>query len=124
MEISENCFCAQHLVGVGKFKIYLIEVGPSGAIMATRINHCGECCELSSSKEINESIGNSCFILDVEVVLLQICGPLMMAVILQWIMMSLDYCLLPENVMPPLAIGLKNGVHLFFVSRVLTNNIR
>jgi hypothetical protein len=36
-------------------------------------------------------------------------------------MISVDDCLLPENVIPPLETGFHNGVHLFFVSRVLTN---
>jgi hypothetical protein len=77
-------------------------------------------------------IGASYFILDVEVELLQVCGPLLMAVILQfslclhelqWLMISVDDYLLPKNVMSPLATGLHNGVHFFFVSRVLTDSI-
>jgi hypothetical protein len=77
-------------------------------------------------------IGASCFILDIEVELLQVCGPLLMAVILQfslclhelqWLMISVDDCLLPKNVMSPLAAGLHNGVHFFFVSRVRTDSI-
>jgi hypothetical protein len=77
-------------------------------------------------------IGASCFILDVEVELLQVCGPLLMAIILQfslclhelqWLMINVDDCLLPKNVMSPLAKGLHNGVHLFFVSRVLMEKI-
>ena len=53
-------------------------------------------------------VGASYFILDVEVELLQLCGPLLMAVILQlslclhelqWLMISVDDCLLPKNVM-------------------------
>jgi hypothetical protein len=84
------------------------------------------------AKEINDSIGTSHFILDVEVELLQICGPLLMAVILQfslclhelqWLMISVDDCLLLENVMPPLEVGLENGVHFFVVSRVLMDDI-
>jgi hypothetical protein len=64
--------------------------------------------------------------------LLQVCGPLLMVIILQfplclhelqWLMISVDDCLLPNNVMSLLAIGLHNGVHLFVISRVLTNNI-
>jgi hypothetical protein len=42
---------------------------------------------------------------------------------LQWLMISVDGCLLPKNVMSPLAVDLHNGVHLFFISRVLTDNI-
>jgi hypothetical protein len=77
-------------------------------------------------------IGASCFILDVDVELLQVCGPLLMAVILQfslylhelqWLMISVDDGLLPKNVMSPLVAGFHNGVHFFVVSRVLMDNI-
>jgi hypothetical protein len=77
-------------------------------------------------------VGASYFILDVEVELLQVCGPLLMVVILQfdlclhelqWPMISVDDFHLPKNVMSPLEVGLHNGVHFFVISRVLTNNI-
>ena len=77
-------------------------------------------------------IGASFFILDVEVELLQVCGPLLMVVILQfflclhelqWLMISVDDCLPPKNVMSPLVEGFHNGVHFFVISRVLTNII-
>jgi hypothetical protein len=77
-------------------------------------------------------IGASCLILDVEVELLQVCGPLLMAVILQffvhlhelqWLMISVDDCLLPKNVMSPLEACFHNGVHLFIIIRVLTDSI-
>jgi hypothetical protein len=42
---------------------------------------------------------------------------------LQWLMISVDDCLLPKNAMPPLVKGFHNGVHLFFISRVLTDGI-
>ena len=112
MEIGDNCVCTQHLVGVGEIKICLIEVGTSRGLMATRIEHCGECHNWSSIEAINDSVGTSYFILDVEVELLQICGPILMAVIfqfssclheMQWIMISVDDCLLPKNVRSPLA---------------------
>jgi hypothetical protein len=75
---------------------------------------------------------DSCCIIDVEVEFLQVRGPLMVVVILrfslclhelQWLMISVDDCLLPKNVMSPLEGGLHNGVHLFVVSRVLMENI-
>jgi hypothetical protein len=77
-------------------------------------------------------VGTSCLILDVEVELLKVFGPLMMATILQFalcmhelqhLMISVDACLLPENVMPPLVVGLHNGVHLFVIIRVLMDGI-
>jgi hypothetical protein len=42
---------------------------------------------------------------------------------LQWLMISVDDCLLTNNVVSPLAACLHNGVHLFVISRVLTDNI-
>ena len=37
MEISDNFVCAQHLVGGGEVRIFLIEVGPSIGLVATRV---------------------------------------------------------------------------------------
>jgi hypothetical protein len=42
---------------------------------------------------------------------------------MQWLMISVDDCLLPKNVMSPLAACLHNGVYFFVVSRVLTDSI-
>jgi hypothetical protein len=79
-----------------------------------------------------ENVMSPYLILDVDMELLQVCGPLMMAVIMQFssclhklqrLMISVDDCLLPENVMSPLVAGLYNGVHLFVVIGVITNNI-
>jgi hypothetical protein len=42
---------------------------------------------------------------------------------LEWLMISVDDCLLPKNLMSPLVAGLHNVVHFFVVSRVLTNKI-
>jgi hypothetical protein len=84
MEISDSCVYAQHLVGFGEVGICLIEVGPFGGLMAARIEHCGECRNWRSAEEINDSVGPSYFILDVELELLQICGPLLMGIILQF----------------------------------------
>jgi hypothetical protein len=37
MEIIGSCVGAQHLVGVGEVKIYLIEVGPPGGLIIARV---------------------------------------------------------------------------------------
>jgi hypothetical protein len=42
---------------------------------------------------------------------------------LQWLMVIVDDCLLPKNVMSPLVECLHNGLHVFVVSRVLMDNI-
>jgi hypothetical protein len=132
IEIGDNCVCTQHLVGVGEARIYLIKVGPFEGLMDAIIKHYGEFHNWRSADSINDLVGTSCFILDVEVELLQICGPLLMLVILQFslclhelqrLMISVYDCLIPKNIMPPLAVGLDNRVHFFVVSRVLTDDI-
>jgi hypothetical protein len=64
MEIIGSYVGNQNLVGVGEVRIFLIEVGTPRGLMATRFYHGGECRDWRSTKEINDSVGNSCFILD------------------------------------------------------------
>jgi hypothetical protein len=73
MEIGDNYVCAQHLVGVGEVNIYHIEVGTSRGLMATITEQFGKCFHWRSVEVINDSIGISYFILDVEVEMFQIC---------------------------------------------------
>jgi hypothetical protein len=77
-------------------------------------------------------IGAPCLIFDVDMELLQVCGPLLMEVILQFslclhelqrLVISVDDCLLPENVVLPLSAGLYNGIHFFVIGGVLTDDI-
>jgi hypothetical protein len=42
---------------------------------------------------------------------------------LQQLMINMDECFLPKNEMPPLVADLNSGVHLFFISRVLMDDI-
>jgi hypothetical protein len=42
---------------------------------------------------------------------------------LQRLVINVDDCLLPKNVMLPLAASLYNGIHLFFIFGVLTEGI-
>jgi len=81
---------------------------------------------------VSDVVGAPCLIRDVEMELLQLCGPLLMEIILQFflclhelkrLMISVDDCLLPDNVIPPLAGRLYNGLHFFVISGVLTNRI-
>jgi hypothetical protein len=81
---------------------------------------------------MNDMVGTSCPILDVEVELLQLFGPLLMMVILQFslcfhelqqLMINVDDCLFPDNVMPPLMEGFHNGVHFLVVTRVILDDI-
>jgi hypothetical protein len=77
-------------------------------------------------------IGGPCLIFDLEMELLQVCGPILMVVILQFalclnelqrLVISVDKCLLLENVVLPLSKILYNGIHFFFVGGVLTDVI-
>jgi hypothetical protein len=82
MEIIDNFICTQHLVGGGEVWVYLIELGPSIGLMATRFSHRGECHDWWSTEAINDMVRASSFILNVEVELLQVCGTILMVVIL------------------------------------------
>ena len=65
--------------------------------------------------------------------LLQICGPLLMAIILQLplslyelqgLVVCVDDCFLPQNVMLPLLTSFHNGIHFFVISEILVNYVR
>ena len=67
-------------------------------------------------------------ILDIQMELLQVCGPLLMVIILQFPLgvyelkgsvVCVDDHFLPQNVMLPLVVGLHNGIHLFVISEIL-----
>jgi hypothetical protein len=75
------------------------------------MEHSGE-CNNERSEAVNDTICAPCLILDVEMELLQVCGPLLMAIVLQFppclyelqrLVISVDDCLLSHNVMFPLA---------------------
>jgi hypothetical protein len=84
IEIIDNYVSTQNLVGGGEVRVYFIELGPSRGLMDARVYHCGECHNWWFAEEINNVICVSYFILDVKVELLQVCGPLLMEVILQF----------------------------------------
>jgi hypothetical protein len=54
MELSENCVCSQHLVGVGEVRICLIDMGPSRGLVSIIIEHCGEFRDWRLVEEIND----------------------------------------------------------------------
>jgi hypothetical protein len=77
-------------------------------------------------------IGAPCLIFDVEMKMLQVCGPLLMVFVLRFslgmhelqrLVINVDDCLLLENVILPLMKGFYNGIHLFLISVVLMNDI-
>jgi hypothetical protein len=78
-------------------------------------------------------IGDTCVILDVDMELLQVGGPLLMALILQFplclyelqrLVISVYDHLFPQNVMFPLTTGLYNGINFIFIGGVFMDRIR
>jgi hypothetical protein len=91
------------------------------------MEHGGECIHERSTEVVSETICAPCLIIDVEMELLQLCGPLLMAVILQLplclyelqrLVISVDDFLLSQNVMFPLTTGLYNGIYFIFIGGV------
>lgn len=85
-----------------------------------------------AAEAINDIIGVSLLILNVQMELLQVGGPFLMAIILQLplclyelkrSMFCVDDHFLPQNVMLPLMAGLHNGIHFFVVGGVLSNYV-
>ena len=101
--------------------------------MPTRVEHGGEHQNRWSVEAICNIIGATLLVLDVQMKLLQICGPLLMAIILklplclyepQGPVVYVDDCFLPQNVMLPFSTSLHNGIHLFVISGILVNCVR
>jgi hypothetical protein len=108
------------------------KLGPLRYIMPTRMKHCGECSQGRSTKAVNDTICGPYLILDVEMELFHVCGPLLMAFVLQLpmclyelqrLVISVDDCLLSQNVMFPLTSGLHNGIHFLIIGGVFPYNI-
>jgi hypothetical protein len=77
-------------------------------------------------------IGDPFLKINVEVKLLQVCGPVLMAITLLFslclhemyiLVICMDDFILPQIVMLPLVIGLYDGIHLFFIGGVLIDDI-
>jgi hypothetical protein len=100
--------------------------------MSIGMEHGGECSNDRSTKVVNDTICAPCIILDFEMELLQVYGPLLMAVVLQLslcfyelqrLLISVDYCHLSQNVMFPLMTILHNGIHFLVIGRVFSDGI-
>jgi hypothetical protein len=132
VEIDEIRACTQEVVGGGEVRISLIKLGPLRCLIPTEMEHGGECSNGRSTKAVNDMICAPYLILDVEMELLHVCGPLLMAVILQLplclyelqrIVNSVDDFLLSKNVMFPLMIGLCNVIHFLIIGGVFMDGI-
>jgi hypothetical protein len=132
VKIGDILACAQELIGGGEVRISLIKVGPFRCPMPTGMEHSGDCRHERSTEEINDMICDPCLILDVDMELLQVCGPLFMAIILQLplclyelqrIVISVDDCLLSQNVIFPLTTEFHNGIDLLVIGGVFPDGI-
>jgi hypothetical protein len=112
--------------------IVLVELVPLGGLMSTGLEYHGEGNNWRLIETIDDMIGASYIIFDVEMELLQVCGPLLIVVILQFslclyelqrLMISVNECLIPKNVMLPLATCLYNGINFFVICGVLVDDI-
>jgi hypothetical protein len=97
--------------------------------MPTRVEHGGYRHDQWSSEAVYNIIGASLLVLDVQMKLLPICGPLLMVIVLQLLfymyelqglVVYLDDHFLPQNVILPLSESLCNGIHFFVISGILS----
>jgi hypothetical protein len=100
--------------------------------MPTEMDHSGKCNPGRSTEVVSNTICAPCLILDVGMELLQVCGPLLMAIVLQlplcmyelqMLVINVDDCLLSQNVMFPLTTDLYNGIHFLVIGGVFMNGI-
>ena len=132
MKISDNGACTQELICGGEVWILLVKLGPLKCLIPTRMEHGGECSHERSIEVVNDTICAPCLILDVEMELMQVCGPFFMEIILelslclcelQRLVISVDDCLLSRNVMFPLTTRLHNGIHFLVIGGVFPDGI-
>ena len=121
------------LVCVAEFWIAIVEKRPIRSLVPTRVENCGYGHDRWSAEAVGNIIGATLLVLDVKMKLLQICGPLLMVIVLQLplclyefqgLVVCVDDCLLPQNVMLPFSTSLHNGIHFFIISGILTNCVR
>jgi hypothetical protein len=132
VKIGDIRACTQELIGGGEVWILLIKLGPLICLMPIGMDLDGECIHGRLTKAVNDTICAPSRILDVEMELLQVGGPLLMAFVLplppclyelQRLVISMDDCLLSQNVMFPLTTGLYNGIHLIVIGGVFSDSI-
>jgi hypothetical protein len=91
------------MIGGGDVKISMIKLGPFICLMPKEMENGGECSDGRLIKAVSDMIFSPCLILDVDMELMQVCGPLLMVVILQLplylyalqrLVISVDDCLL------------------------------
>ena len=87
MKINDSHTCTQDLIGGGQVQILIIKLGPLRCLMSIGMEHSGKCSHRRSAKSFNDNILDHCLILYIEMELLQVGGPLMMEVVLQFLVL-------------------------------------
>ena len=99
--------------------------------MPTRVEQSDKHHDQWSVEAVCNIIGSALLILDVQIKLLYICGSLLMVIVLQLSLclyelqgsaVYVDDRFLPQNVILPLSISLRNGIHFFVISGILAKD--
>jgi hypothetical protein len=83
VKIGDILSCTQDLIVGGEVRVTLIKLGPLICLIPMGMEQGGECSNGRSNEAVNDTICDPYLILDAEMELLQVCGPLLMAVVLQ-----------------------------------------
>jgi hypothetical protein len=88
VKINDSFACTQELIDDGEVHILLINLGPLRCSMSTGMEPSGDCSHMRPTREVSDMIAdtylNTYLIFYVEMEFLQVGGPLLMAVILQF----------------------------------------
>ena len=121
------------LVCVAELWIALVKKWPIRSLIPKRVENGGYGHDWWSAEAVCNIIGATLLVLDVQIKLLQICGPLLMAIILQLPLclyelygsvVYVDDFFLPQNLMLPLSTSLHNGIQIFVISWILSNCVK
>jgi hypothetical protein len=132
VKISDSGAYTQEMICGGEVWILLVKLGPLRCFMSTGMEQSGKCSHRRLTEVVNDTIGDTCLILDVEIELVQVGGPLLMVVVMQFSMclyerqrlvISVYDRLCPHNVIFPLMTGLYNGIHFLVIGGVFTDSI-
>ena len=123
----------ESIVCVAEFWITCVEKWPIRSLIPTRVEHSGQRHDGWSTEAVCNIIGAAFFVLNFQMKLLQVCGPLLMAIVLQLPLclyelqgsvVCVDGRFFSQNVMLPLSTSLHNGIHFFVISGILLDCVR
>ena len=103
---------------------------PLLSLVPIRVEHSDQHHDWWFAEAFCNIIGVTLLVLNVQMELLQVCGPFLMEIVLQLplclyelqgSMVCVDDNFLTRNVMLPLTAGLHNGIHFFFIGGILSD---